>query len=306
MKIGLHISAAGGTENAPERAKDLGAECFQFFSRSPRGGAAPKISDEQVKLFRERSEAYGMESYIHTPYYINFASKKRSLAAAAPRIIREELERASWLGVQYVVTHLGSAFEWGEDLPPLSLPLRKGEKTTTVPPLYKGKLGGVSAAVQQVIKGLKKIYEGKTNFSAQLLLEVSAGSGAVIGDNFEELGNILEQLGRKDVHICLDTCHMFASGHDLRTPEAVAETMNQFNGAIGRERLKLVHANDSKTSLGSHKDRHEHIGKGEIGAAGFKAVMAHPDFQQVNFVAETPHDKFIGEDLRVLKSYRAV
>lgn len=284
QRVGLHVSAAGGVENAPENAKEMGAECFQFFSRSPRGGAAPKISGERAKLFRERCEKYGYESYIHTPYYINFASKNPKIYNGSIAVVREELERGTQLGVKYVMTHMGSAKDHVED---------GGDLTVKAP-----------SAIHQAIEGLRKIFAGKPKFTTRLLLEVSAGAGAVLGDSFEELAALLHGLGQDDVHVCLDTCHLFASGYDLRTKEAINTTMKQFRKHLGISNLKLVHANDSKNEFESRKDRHEHIGKGFISETGFKALLAHPDFQKVNFILETKHDAFIKKDLEFLKKHR--
>lgn len=284
QRVGLHVSAAGGAENAPENAKDMGAECFQFFSRSPRGGGAPKISDEQAKLFRERCEENGYESYIHTPYYINFASKNKKIYNGSINVVREELERGTQLGVKYVMTHMGSSRDWVED----------GVDITETP----------APALKQAIEGLRMIFEDVPKLTTRLLLEISAGAGAVLGDSFEELAALLEGLGRDDVHICLDTCHMFSSGYDMRTPEALDATMKKFHKLLGRDNLKLVHVNDSKNEFESRKDRHEHIGDGSIGAEGFKAMLAHPDFQKVNFIMETHHDEKIQFDLNFLKKNR--
>lgn len=276
QRIGLHVSAAGGAFNAPKNAHDMGAEVFQFFSRSPRGGKAPVISNEDAQKFKDECKKYNLaESYIHTPYYINFASDKKSLSEAAPRIIREELERASALGVKYIMTHLGSAKDMDRN-----------------------------AALKQTVKGLKKVYAGNPKFSAKLLLEISAGAGNVIGDSFEELGFILKELGRKDAHVCLDTCHMFASGYDLRDKAAVEVTMKEFRKYLKISDLKLVHLNDSKNELNSHKDRHEHLGEGHIGVAGFKALFSHKDLQKTNFILETKHDAGIKKDLAFVKKWR--
>ncbi|MEX2054870.1 MAG: TIM barrel protein, partial [Candidatus Andersenbacteria bacterium] len=159
QRVGLHVSAAGGVSNAPENAKAFGAECFQFFSRSPRGGGAAPITDEQATLFRERCEEYGLESYIHTPYYINFASKNTKIYHGSINAVRQELERGSQLGVKYVMTHMGSARD------------HVAEGSVDVP----------KSAITQAIKGLKEIYKGKPKFSTELLLEISAGAGAVLG-----------------------------------------------------------------------------------------------------------------------------
>ena len=285
QRVGLQVSAAGGVENAPENAKEMGAECFQFFSRSPRGGGAPAISDDQAKEFKARSKQYGMPSYIHTPYYINFASLNKRIYHGSISAVREELERGSQLGVDYVMTHLGSAKDHLKD-----------KKDTAVP----------NAAIKQAIKGLRDIYKGNPKLSTKLLLEISAGAGAVLGDSFEELAALLKGMNRKDVFVCLDTCHMFASGYEMRDAKGIEETMKAFRKHLGVSRLKLVHVNDSKAGLGEHKDRHEHIGKGEIGAKGFKAMLAHKDFQKVNFILETKHDAGIKPDMKFLKQHRKI
>lgn len=284
QRIGLHVSAAGGAENAPENAKAYGAECFQFFSRSPRGGGAAPISPEQAKLFRARSKNAGMESYIHTPYYINFASVNKKIYHGSIAAVREELARGTQLGVKYVMTHMGSAKD------------HKADGTGRIP----------ASAMKQAIEGLKKIFAGNPRFTTRLLLEISAGAGTVLGDSFEELAALLKGLGRKDVHVCLDTCHLFASGYDIRSTAVVNETMRAFKQHIGLSQLKLVHMNDSKAGLGEHKDRHEHMGRGQIGATGLKAILWHPAFQKVNFILETHHDNFIKSDLAFLKKHRKV
>ncbi|HLC49261.1 MAG TPA: deoxyribonuclease IV [Candidatus Andersenbacteria bacterium] len=283
-RIGLHVSAAGGLSNAPENAKAMDAECFQFFSRSPRGGGAAVITDEQADLFKKRSTEYGLESYIHTPYYINFASKNNKIYHGSINAVREELTRGTKLGVKYVVTHLGSAKDHVTD-----------KDSSTVPP----------EAIAQAIDGLKKIFETEEELTTELLLEISAGAGAVLGDSFGELATLLEGLDRKDVHVCLDTCHMFASGYDIRTEETLEKTMKEFRSKIGTKHLKLVHMNDSKKELGSHRDLHEHIGMGEIGETGFMALLQHDDFQNVNFILETKHDEHIKNDLEFLKKHRS-
>lgn len=286
QRVGLHVSAAGGVDKAPDNAKEMQAECFQFFSRSPRGGGAPDISAEQAALFKSRAKKYGLESYIHTPYYINFASKNKRIYHGSTSVVREELERGSQLGVKYVMTHLGSAKDH----------LKPGEATETVP----------NSALKQAIEGLKKIYDGKATFATELLLEISAGAGAVLGDSFEQLAHLLKGVGRKDVKVCLDTCHLFASGYDVSSASGWEQTMKQFRQHLGISKLKLVHVNDSLAGLGEHKDRHEHIGQGKIGAGGFKAMLAHTDLQQVNFILETKPDKDINHDLAFLKKWRTV
>lgn len=304
--IGAHVSIAGGIWNAPERAAALGCECFQLFTRSPQGGAAPPITDEVVAKFRQACEAHGQRLWVvHTPYYINLASREERTRENSVRVIREELERASLIGATYVMTHLGSTREVGEE---------------------QGRT--------HVIEGLTRALDGYTG-SAQFLIEISAGAGAVIGDTFEEIAEIIEKVERAGKHrvlrrpgagktpdveeravgVCFDTQHAFASGYDLRTPEAVAETMKRFDATIGLNRLKMSHVNDSKVGLGEHKDRHEHIGHGHIGAAGLRAFIRRvaqivqppglDNFENFSLILETEDGPERVEDVRLLKEFRS-
>lgn len=274
MYFGCHVSVAGGLQNAPLNAAGLGCEVFQFFSRSPQGGPAPKITPEMTDVFAANCKAGGFKEWvIHTPYYINFGSELEKTRSNSARIVREELERASLLGAKYVMFHPGSA----------------------------GK-GDPSQAIAWVIEGMKKLYDGYSG-SAQLLLEISAGAGAVIGDTFDEVVEILDGVGHPDMGVCFDTAHAFASGYDLRTKEAVNKTFTEFDKIVGLKRLKISHCNDSKVELGARKDRHEHLGEGFIGLEGFKAIVHHPKLQHLNLYLETEHDK-VTQDLKILKDIR--
>lgn len=273
MLLGAHVSIAGGLTNAPRNAHQFGCEVFQMFSRSPQGGPAPDITQDVVRKFRAACDENEQAAwYIHTPYYINLASNQDRIRKASIRIIREELERGSLLGAASVMTHLGSAKDMGE---------------------------GQALAV--VIDGLRAILDGYRG-SSELLLEISAGAGMVIGDTFEELSTILKALNFQ-CGVCFDTQHAFASGYDIRTPSAVAATMRTFNDVIGLEHLKLSHCNDSKVGLGERKDRHEHIGKGHISEEGFRSLFAHPAMQKINFVLETEPGG-AADDLALLKHIR--
>ncbi|KKU89351.1 MAG: putative endonuclease 4 [Candidatus Yanofskybacteria bacterium GW2011_GWA1_48_10] len=271
MKIGCHVSIAGGIQNAPQRAADLGCEVFQIFSRSPRGGAAPAITAIVAKEFKEAMKKYNQENCcIHTPYYINFASANLVIRRAAAKICREELERGSLIGAKYIMTHLGSAKD-----------MERGEAIELV-----------AEGVAEVLKG----YKGSTKF----LLEISAGTGNIIGDTFDELGYVLSKVG--GIGICVDTCHMFATGYNIKSKEGFSDVMKKIKKFVGKEAVKLVHANDSKTDLGARRDRHEHIGDGKIGRPGFENMMA--EFSGLDFILETEHDK-VKEDIAALKQIRA-
>ena len=276
MKIGCHVSIAGGIANAPARAAGLGCEVFQIFSRSPRGGKAPQLTGEVVKAFWKEMKKYGFSEFvIHTPYFINFGSKNRRIFFGSVDVVREELERASRLKCRYVMTHLGSYKDLGR-----------------------------KAGFAQLIKGLDIVTAGYKG-SAQLLVEISAGAGEVMGGSFEEIKKIIthSRLRRRHLGVCFDTQHAFASGYDLRTPAAVKKTIAAFDKIIGLKNLKVLHANDSKVGLGEKKDRHEHIGYGKIGRTGFRALVNHPKLKALNMYLETEGGG-VKEDIKILKQLR--
>lgn len=276
--IGRHVSATGGAQNAPERAAAIGCNCFQFFSRSPRGGKVPELTHAVVVAFKANMEKHRQRAaFIHTPYYINLASSNDRIRYGSISIIREELERASLLGVDAVMTHLGSAKDCASR----------------------------AEANAMVIKGIKKILSGYMG-AAQFLIENAAGAGDILGVGFEEIGNIIkksEASGQKSsIGVCLDTAHAFASGYDLRTTQDVAAMLKDFDKHIGLDRLVMIHINDSKTEFNARRDRHEHIGEGKIGTAGFRAMLVHPNLKKVSFVLETPEDvKGDERDVRALQ-----
>jgi len=281
MRFGLHISIAGGIFNAPANAAEVGCEVFQMFTRSPRGGKPPALTPEIVIQFRDGMKKHQQAAcYVHTPYYVNFASKNNRIRFGTIAIIREELERSSQLGVTALMTHLGSAKEVGED---------------------EGRA--------MVVEGLIKMLDGYTG-TTRFLIELAAGAGNILGDSFEEIADYIEQAEEAlpklavKIGVCLDTCHAFTAGYDLRTPETVNATLKKFDATIGLDRLVLIHTNDSKADLGVHIDRHEHLGAGKIGKAGFAALVKHPKLQKIDFILETPHDGKEVEDLTLLKSLR--
>lgn len=275
MNIGCHVSAAGGIFNAPKRAHDWGCEAFQVFSRSPQGGKAPELTPEVVLKLKSELRQYGIKNfYIHTPYYINFASANNRIKYGSVSVIRDELERGSLLGARYVMTHLGSAKELGK-----------------------------KEALVQTIAMLKKSldgYEGTT----KLLIENSAGAGEIIGDTFSEIAEIIEGVKHPAlVGICLDTQHSFASGYDWRALKTFTEAIKEIETTIGIKAVKMMHANDSKVPFNAHKDRHEHIGDGHIGVAGFKLITSFAKKHNIDMMLETEYDK-VENDIKILKKLR--
>ena len=282
MLFGSHVSAAGGPQKAPERAASVGCEVFQFFSRPPQGGPGMKLTPDIIQQFKNNCKKYNQaESYIHTPYYINFASIVSRIRYGSIGVVREELERGSLLGAKYVMTHLGSTKQAGPKL---------GFHKTW-------------RAIQRILDG----YKG----SSQLLLEISSGAGDLVGSTFDELRDLIRNVEssakyKNKVGLCLDSCHMFAAGYDLRTAGAVKKTLSEFGKKVGFKYLKLMHCNDSAGDLGDKKDRHQHLGQGQIGLAGFKALVKDARLKDVNFILETPKDNPQDDvkNLTILRKFR--
>lgn len=279
--IGAHVSGQGGFDKAAARAHEIGCECYQFFTRSPQGGNASVITPEVVAVFKAANKKFGIpRTYVHAPYFINLTSEVGKIWHGSVSILREELARCSSLGVTGLMTHIGSAHEMPE--------------TDAV--------AKVAKAVVEILKD----YKGSTKF----LLEVSAGAGNVMGAKLEQIGAIItlaeKSLKKGSVGVCLDTAHLFASGYDVRTGSEVSKVAALVKKHIGWARVMVVHSNDSKVDLGARKDRHEHIGKGKIGMAGFRAIMANKDFNGVDFILETPEEDERPNDIKILKKLRGV
>lgn len=274
MYIGAHVSAVGGVQNTPSNANEEHLECFQFFSRSPRGGKAPELTPEIIKSFQDGCKKYHMRSaYIHTPYYINFASTNSRIRYGSISVIREELERASLLGVKAVMTHLGSS---------------KGQRK--------------SEARKKVIEGINKALDGYKG-SSMFLIENSAGAGDIIGADFEEIQNIILSIENKNAGMCLDTQHSFASGYNWKDAKKRDIIIHDLEKMIGLEKISVIHINDSKVECGSRKDRHEHIGFGYIGKEAFEWFLNHPKMKHVDAILETESEKR-ADDVRLLKKLR--
>ncbi|TET62060.1 deoxyribonuclease IV [Candidatus Aerophobetes bacterium] len=259
MRFGAHVSIAGGISAALERARDLHIRVFQIFSRSPRGKGR-NISEKEIKYFRQRCQELAFHDfYLHSPYYINLASSNLKVWHYSISCLVEDLKLTELLGAKYLVVHTGN---------------HGGE--------------GVEEGTKRVAKALRRIFsEGPSH--ASLLLENTAGQGTAIGCRWEELASIIHSSGVEErLGTCVDTCHAFACGYDIRTREKVDETLERFDRIIGLARLKLLHGNDSKGALGSRIDRHEDIGRGRIGLAGFQAVVNHPALDRLDMIIETP------------------
>ena len=274
MKFGAHVSIAGGIEKAPKRAYLLGCECFQIFTRSPRGGRPSRLDKYVLDKFFEECEKFNFaDYYVHTPYFINLASKNEDVRNNSINLIREDLERASSLKAESIMTHLGSSKNM----------IRQ-------------------EAIDNVIDSVKKILKDYGG-SAKLLLENSAGQGDTVGDKLEEIGEIIKKVKNEDLGVCIDTAHLFGAGYDLRDKRSLNQTIGKISNTVGLDKVKLIHGNDSKVSLGEKKDRHEYIGEGKIGIEGFKEILKSEALININMIIENPPEG-VSKDIKLLKEIR--
>lgn len=278
--FGAHMSISGGLHLAFARLAEIEGEAMQIFTANQRQWQ-PKLPDEEaITLFRKMVQSSARIPVIsHDSYLINLASpqpdsEEKSIAAFAA-----ELRRCQALAIKYVVMHPGSHL---------------GE--------------GVAAGIRRFAANLDRAIERSgVGDKVTVLLETTAGQGTSLGADFAELAMIIDHSEFPDqLGVCLDTCHVFAAGYDLRTPEAYHRTMGEFAGIIGLERLKCFHLNDSKKELGSRVDRHEHLGRGHIGLAGFGLLVNDPRFAGQPMILETPKSDDMHEDVENLKLLRGL
>ncbi|MBI2174260.1 MAG: deoxyribonuclease IV [Candidatus Omnitrophica bacterium] len=261
MRLGVHVSIAGGLQEAIGRARRLECTAMQIFSRSPRSGKATPLSADLVQNFDRERRSLGIEPLaVHSPYIINLASAQESVWNGSVRLYQEEYQRCTLLNAQYLVTHVGTSKDAGEEV-----------------------------GVEQVAKAMGRTLDFLPKSPLMILLENTAGSGQGLGHRFEQLASIRNRVKAKNrVGFCLDTAHLFAAGYSIHTEEGLEATLQDFDRIIGLKHLRLVHLNDSKVPFGSKVDRHWHIGEGHIGTAAFKRIVNHPDLRGVPFILETP------------------
>ena len=259
IRIGCHLSSSKGFLNMGKQAVSIGADTFQFFTRNPRGGAAKPLDLDDVKAFNDFAEDNDIKKILaHAPYVINACSADKDLREFAINTMRDDLDRLQYIPDAMYNFHPGSH-------------VKQGVQVGT---------DYISHALNEVLT------EGQNTI---VLLETMAGKGSEIGRNFEELQSIIDKVELKDkVGICLDTCHVFDGGYDI--VNSLNDVINEFDNIIGIERLKAIHLNDSKNVLGSHKDHHEKIGKGNIGIEAFKRIINHEKLKKVPFYLETPNE----------------
>jgi deoxyribonuclease IV len=279
LRIGIHTSIAGSYVNALEAARKLGCNALQIFSASPRmwqGGSA-RIPEVDAQAFRERRNELRLGPLVvHANYLINLASAQRMLQTRSIQAFHDEIVRALALGADFLVVHPGA----------------RGESSS-------------GQAISTIVESVKQASKRAPMGGLRILIENTAGMGSAVGARLEEVGEILAGLRNIPVGACLDTAHLFAAGYDIKTERGLASTIGQIESSISLENVPVFHVNDSKTPLGGLVDRHEHIGKGKIGAEAFARILRHPRFGAAGpegltgraFIAETPIDD-PGDDRR--------
>ena len=280
LLIGAHLSIAGGIPKAAESAARLGCSALQIFVKnSNRWQGRPVGSDEAQEFKTLVNKHQILNVSAHSSYLINLASPEEELRQKSINAFIDELQRCALLEVRSLVIHPGA---------------HRGE--------------GESAGIGRIVESLSQVLN-EAGTGVQIALETTAGQGSCLGHRFEHLRDIISGLsGHPSLQVCLDTCHIFAGGYDIRTKEAYTQTMNEMDSVIGFDRLSLVHLNDSLKPLGSRVDRHEHIGLGHIGEDAFKNLITDPRFEKIPKILETPKDRDgLGdkENLAKLRSFQS-
>jgi deoxyribonuclease-4 len=278
LLLGAQMSIAGGVDLAPLRGQEVGCRAIQLFTKSSNQWRARPLPPEEIERYRANLQATGIaQAVAHDSYLINLASTDPALHQRSMAAFLEELERAEALGIPYLVTHPGAHMGAGEE-----------------------------AGLRQVANSLRELLKRTKGYRVQVVLETTAGQGSTLGHRFEEIAVLLDGIGIPErTGVCLDTCHVFAAGYDIRTPDGYAEVLGAFDQVVGISHLRVIHLNDSKKDLGCRVDRHEHIGKGAIGLEAFRCLVTDPRLRGLPMILETPKDgNFVSADRRNLKTLR--
>lgn len=276
--LGAHMSISGGVHLAPERGRSAGCSVIQVFTQNSNQWRGKMPTDSDVSLFREKWAESGLSDIVsHDIYLVNLASAPGDVRDKSMIAFQEEMQRCARLGIDKIVMHPGSH-------------LSNGEET----------------GIKRIVDSFNTLFSSTPEFSGRVLLENTAGQGSNLGFRFSHLKSIIEDSEYPDrFGVCLDTCHAVAAGYELRTPEGYAATFAEFDSLIGLERIACFHLNDSKKGLGSHVDRHEHIGKGELGLEPFRMLLNDARFKTVPKILETPkgdNDEMDEVNLKLLRS----
>jgi deoxyribonuclease-4 len=279
MWLGAHLGISGGLAEAVREGRKIGCESLQIFSKSPQMWSGPPIATDAADGFRAAVRAEGLRATaVHHGYLANLASPKAFVLKRSRAAFVDEVHRADLLGVDALIFHPGAHLK-----------------------------SGVDAGLRTIADSLRFVLEEVPESRVRLLLENAAGQGTTLGSTFEELASVLAQVDRADrLGVTLDTCHLFAAGFDFRDERGYADLMDRVERVLGRETVRAFHLNDAKAELGSHLDRHENIGKGEIGAEGFRHLVTDRRWTETPGYLETPLDDRgyarYAEDLSTLRA----
>jgi len=276
LLIGAHTSAQGGAHNALLEGAAIGATTIQLFTRNQRQWNAKPLSDEEIALFKETLAATGLKTIMsHDSYLINLGAADPSNLEKSRNAFKEELKRCHQLGISFLNFHPGAA----------------GTQTT-------------EECLDKICASLKEVEALAGQGSTRLLLETTAGQGSSVGHTFEQIAYIIKAVHKKiPIGVCIDTCHIFVAGYDIRTKQAWEETLKRFKQTIGLEYLFAFHVNDSAKPLGARVDRHASLGKGMIGLESFKTLMQHPELQEIPKYLETPVTEIWKEEIQLLRDF---
>ena len=279
-RLGAHTPTSGGmAKRSIAYAQEVKAEAIQVFASNPRGWAMPEANVEADKLFRDKALELDIETYVHAPFLINLGSPTVATYENSVASTAYSLKRAREIGSKGVVIHTGSAVD----------------------------INHVEQAWKQIKKGMAPVLDKLTDSDPWLLLEPTAGQGQSLVKKLDDLRHYFEALEwHPKVGVCLDTCHVFAAGHDIAKKGGMTETLDLLVKLVGIERIKLIHANDSMDVCGALKDRHQNLGDGEIGLKPFEELLAHPVAQNAPLILETPGmEEKHGEEIALLSKMRA-
>jgi deoxyribonuclease IV len=279
MYLGAHLGIAKGLPEAVLDLKRIQGDALQIFSKSPQMWAGPPVAPEAAERFRLAVRTEGVRATaVHHGYLVNLASPKKFTLDQSRKAFLDEMARAELLGVDSLIFHPGAHLK-----------------------------SGVDAGLRTIAESLRGALDDRPDGTVRLLLENAAGQGTTLGSTFEQLKTVLAAVDAPDrLGVTIDTCHLFASGVDFRTEEQYGRLVDHLRDTVGVESVRAFHLNDAKAELGSHLDRHENIGKGQIGLDGFRRLVADPHWAQVPGYLETPQDDDdyarYAEDLAALRS----
>ena len=275
-RIGAHVSASGGVSNAPLNAAKIGADAFAMFVKNQRRWDAPPLSVEEIVAFKDALKQSGIRAehvLVHDSYLINLGHPREAEREKSLNAFVDEIRRCEALGLRLLNFHPGSHLN--------------------------------EISVQQCLDNIAESlnFAIANTAGVKLVLENTAGQGSNLGYDFAQLAYVIDKISNKDrIGVCIDTCHAFAAGYDLRSPQAYERTMSEFDRAIGYKFLSGMHLNDTKNELGVRKDRHESLGRGFLGLAAFENIMNDPNIDEIPLILETIDESLWAEEIALLRS----